>query len=375
MGRGSTQVLIRKIIECLAKGPKTISEIAEATELDRTAIGKYVNLLKESGLLVEEQEGTSKKFTIVPTYRTDTYFGLPLEKGAEQQINSVYHLIKKYWAEKTTKKLLNTHAQKIAFKVIKSCKLKIPSGWYIYGGISVATYDDSHEYTYFGLPKDVESCVKEVTQEYAKNDYAWQSKKLQYENAPELYSVKEDILAVLYGPTISATPKNSLHVMIKFVRKLVSLAPKNSREQYVSLLDAFQDLLLDMNSKLDDAIIIEHKRELIMLFEAIWKYIAMFNFKHDLLKYYNEEILIKHFILDIKQQEDEIIELGTYLQSLMPKEKEPSDPLYQQIKDIRKKAQRRTPEEQAKVEKEMKEYEEKHGVEALGEKLRKEFGL
>src|SRR3989344_7355944 len=118
MGRGSTRILIGKIVECLTTGPKTIVEIAEITKLDRTAIGKYVNILKESKLLMEEEVGTSKKFTIVPTYRTDTYFGLPIEKESEEQAKSVYHLIQKYWSARTTKKLLNTYAQKIIFEVI-----------------------------------------------------------------------------------------------------------------------------------------------------------------------------------------------------------------------------------------------------------------
>ena len=319
MGRGSTGILIRKVVECLTEGPRTIAEIAEATGLDRTAIGKYVNLLKDSKLLFEEQIGSSKKFTITPTYRTDTYFGLPLEKVSEQQISSVYHLINKYWAEKTEKRLSSTYAQKIAFKVIKTCnELKIPSGWYMYGGMSVAPYDGSVHYPYYSLPQKVDLCVKEVVKEVVPFDHAWQVKNWQYTDAPELYKVKEGILKILYGPKINEEPKNSLHIIIKLVRKLLSLTPKVDRKNYVDILDAYQDLLLDMYNKLDDKRLIEHKQECIELFEAIWRYIALFNFKNDLLKFYNKEILDMHFLLDIQQQEAETIELGTQLQSLIP---------------------------------------------------------
>ena len=88
MGRGSTKNLIRKVIECLAKGSRSVTDISTETGTDRTAIVKYLNVLKESGLIVEEQQGTSKIFTLVPNYRTDTYFGLPLDQQAEKNISS-----------------------------------------------------------------------------------------------------------------------------------------------------------------------------------------------------------------------------------------------------------------------------------------------
>ncbi len=373
MGRGSTQSLIREILKSLAESPKTISEIAEAIDLDRTAISRYVNLLKESGLLVEEQIGTSKKFTIIPTYREDTYFGLPLDKEVEKQISSVFYLIKKYWSEKTSKKLLNTHAQKIAFKVIRLCdELKIPFGWYLYGGIEVGTYDDSKNYIFYETSEKVVRVVKEVTEEYAINDYAWQSKKLQYEQAPEHYSVKEEILSILYGPTISEDPKRSLHVIIKKVRRLISLAPKVDRKEYNNILDAYQDLLLDLYNKVDDEVLKEHKREFIILFEAVWKYIALFNFKNDLLKFYPKKILDVHFFLDIKQQEDEIIELGSYLQSLVP---EDEDPLRKKLNEALDKMLVADKEKLKKQNEELEKIKQEKGLEEFNEELFRRVGL
>ena len=375
MGRGSTQILIRKIIECLMECPKTISEIVEATGIDRTSVGKYTNLLKDSNLLIEEQDGTSKKFTIVPTYRTDTYFGLPLNQETEQQSSSVFHLIRKNWNNLTSRRLLSTHAQKIAFKVISNCgELKIPHGWYIYGGISIATYDDSQAYNYYGLPKTVENYIKEVTEEYAKNTYAWQSKKLQYEGATELYTIKEEVFSILFGPTFDKDPKRSLYIFLKKLRKLISLAPKTLRKEYNEILDTYQDLMLDISNKLDNKIILEHKREIILLFEAIWKYIALFNFKHDLLNYYSEKILDIHFKLDIKQQEDETIELGTELQSLVPEE-EITDQLRKKLYEALDNIKTPSPEEQKKQKEDLDKLKKKLGEEKFKEWLFNEAGL
>jgi DNA-binding transcriptional ArsR family regulator len=374
MGRGSTQILIRKIVTSLAKSPKSISQLAEETELDRTAIVKYLNILKESGLLIEEAEGTSKIFTIVPTYRTDTYFGLPLDEETEKKVNTLYHLIKKNWLQQTTRDLLRTHAQKIAYKVISSCELNIPSGWYIYGGISIASYDDSMDYHYYGFPKDTEKCIKEVTAEFAKNKHAWQSKKQQYEEAgKELYTTKEEILSILYSGRFESHPKNSMYILVKKLRRLISLAPKDSSEDYHDIVDSFQDLMLDITNKLTDDQISMKKREIISLFESVWKYIALFNFKHDLTNYYSKQVLDIHFKLDILQQEDEVIEYGSDLQLAIPENEETNeiksklDKALKQIKPLSLKEQEERKKEIQKMKKELGEKEfQKYLLKSVG---------
>ena len=41
-----------------------------------------------------------------------------------------------------------------------------------------------------------------------------------------------------------------------------------------------------ITNQFENTMILENKRDIIILFEAIWKYIALFNFKHNLLNYY-----------------------------------------------------------------------------------------
>ena len=369
MGRGSTQLLIRKIIKSIAEGPKTISEIAETSKLDRTAVGRYLNILKESNLLIEEQAGTSKKFTLVPSYRTDTYFGLPLTEKAEKQVNSLYSLIKQNWGKMTSKNLLSTHVQKIAHKVIETCdELEIPHGWYMYGAISVATFDESREYRYSGLSEEVENCVKETTAGYAKNKFAWQSKKQQYEEAgKQLYLKKEEILSILFGDVFAKDPKRALHVLVKKIRKLIDLAPKPAEKKYDEILDAYQDLMFDITTKLDNHSISEHKIDITVLFQSIWKYVALHHFKQDLSEYYSEQVLDVHFKLEIKQQEDQIIELGTQLNSLIPEEE-----LSDELRKFRDAIMQKKPTDQKKLKKQNEELEKilkEQGVKALNKEL------
>ena len=372
MGKRSTQFLVGQIIKRLAEGPKTISEIAEASKLDRTAVGRYLNILKESNLVIEEPAGTSKKFTLVPAYRTDTYFGLPLTEKEQQQIHSLYSSIKQNWEKLTTKKLLSTHVQKIAHKVLETCdELKIPHGWYIHGAISVAAFDESSEYNYFSLPENVENRVKETTADYARNDFAWQSKMQQYEEAgKELYITKEKILSILFGPVFAQDPKRALHVLVKKIRKLIALSPKGS-ERYDELLDAYQDLMLDITNKLENDVISRHKMDVTVLFQSVWRYIALHNFKQDLLNYYSEIVLDAHFKLDIKQQEDQIIELGTQLNEIIPEE-EVSEELKKFREAIRQKKPA-DPEELKKQNEKLEKILRERGVEALNDELLKIF--
>jgi len=69
-------------------------------------------------------------------------------------------------------------------------------------------------------------------------------------------------------------------------------------------------------------------------FEDIWKLIAIYHYKNDLSKFYPNNILENHFAFDIVQQEREIIERCSYLQSFLPDVIEPTDETYKKIKKL-----------------------------------------
>jgi len=380
MGRGSTQILIKKIVECLAKGPKSISEIANETELDRTAIVKYLNILKDSKFLKQEEKGTSKIFHLSSTYRLDTYFGLPIDKKTDNQIDSLYHLIKKKWKEITGRKLLKTTAQKIMYKVIKECNLKIPIGWYIYGGICIKPYDYYSIYDFKGLKDKVIGCVNETVVEYSKNNFAYESKQQQYKEAgKDLYDLKEEILKLLYSQNFS---QKSMFIFQKYYTKFIRLIPKGDLV-YNDLAEDYMTLIIDITKNWDDFVqekndrnFAEFKQKLISSFESLWKLVALFNFKKDLFDdgFYLQSVLDEHFKFDIGQSKEELIEIGSELNDMIPYE-EPDDPVYRQIKEIFANARTLSKEESEKVIKEMEEYKRKHGLKAFNDKLKKDFGL
>lgn len=330
MGKGSTQVLIKKILNSLSKAPKSTTEIAKETGLDRTAITRYLNVLKQSKLVVEEQKGTSKKFILSLNYRSDTYFGLSLDSKTNNLIDSIYYLIQKTWKGR---KLLKTTAQKIIYQVIHKLNLNIPNGWYLYGGICIKPYNSMHEFT--GLKKNISLCVKETIEEYSVNQFEYESKQLQYKKfGNELYIIKEDILKLLYSSNFS---KNSMFVFQKLFGRFWREVPKGDK-LYSDLINDYDTLLIDITKNWDEIVgkndFTEFKQKLIHSFEALWKMIALYNFKSDLTKFYLKTELEEHFKFEISQAKEELIDAGSEINEIIPFE-EPEDPLYQKIKAIR----------------------------------------
>ncbi|MFH1510380.1 MAG: winged helix-turn-helix domain-containing protein [Candidatus Woesearchaeota archaeon] len=378
MGRGSTQILIRKIMESLAKGPKSTSEISQETGLDRTAIIRYLDVLKESKFLSEEQKGTKKIFHISSTYRLDTYFGLPLTKEINEKIDSIYNKIRSKWKEKTGRKLLKTIAQKIICDVIKKCELNIPVGWYIYGGVCVKPYDYNNPYEFKGLNNEIMKCVNETVIEYSENSFAYESKQQQYRKANnKLYDLKEDILRLLYSKNFS---KNSMYVLQKKYLQFARLIPKGD-EIYSELINDYDTLIIDIIKNWDDFVdekdsrnFAEFKHELTCSFEALWKLVAMFNFKQDLFNggFYLQTVLDEHFKLDIAQAKEELIEISSELNDMIPFE-EPTN--YKQVKEALSKMKPISKEERQKQINELEKIRKEKGLKAFNEELFKRAGL
>ena len=124
----------------------------------------------------------------------------------------------------------------------------------------------------------------------------------------------------------------------------------------------------NLTNKLDKTVILEQKQEIILLFQAIWKYIALFNFKQDLRSYYSESILKIHFELDILQQENELIDRGTELQSLIP-EDIITDPLKKKLHDALSQIKIISPEEREKQKENMKKLKKELGDEEFQKHL------
>ncbi|MDD3264177.1 MAG: helix-turn-helix domain-containing protein, partial [Candidatus Nanoarchaeia archaeon] len=253
MGKGSTKNLLVNVLRVLSNKPKSITEISKETGLDRISISQYLKILNESGFIIEEKIGKNKKYFISCNHnlRENTFFNLFIDEKTNELIDSLYHLIQKKWLEISKKRILKTTAQKIIYDVIKDCDLKIPNGWYIYGGICVKPFDCNKDYNYKGVLNNVKNCVNETVLEYSKNNFEYESKQLQYKKSgKELYDIKEEILRLLYSKNFS---KNSMYIFQKLFSKfwrLTSLLDKFCDD----ILNDFDTLLIDITKEWDNFI-------------------------------------------------------------------------------------------------------------------------
>ena len=313
---------LKALTECLSEGPKTLSEIVKASKMHRTTVVRSLGFLKESDLVIEEGAGRSKKFSLVPEYRTDTYFGLPLTEEAEKQASSIYHLIIKHWGSVHILAMIA-----ISEKVIADCdELEIPYGWWAYGMSEVLIFDNSREYAYFGLPKKVENYVKKLVATFANNSEALVSYKLNSQptekNGRNLYAIKKEVLSVLKDYRLFyKNPKRVLKFLAEKAGKLKSFAPKTAGKDCLYLMDAYIYLMSELSNKLGNDALTYNDSEIRVKFYSLWEYVMMHYFKQSLFKLYPEKTLDRHFRPHIKREEYELIESLALLHLLIPEDK------------------------------------------------------
>jgi DNA-binding transcriptional ArsR family regulator len=56
----------RAIFECLARGPKAVGQLAGELPVSRPAVSQHLRVLKESGLVTDQADGTRRIYQIQP---------------------------------------------------------------------------------------------------------------------------------------------------------------------------------------------------------------------------------------------------------------------------------------------------------------------
>jgi len=90
--------------------------------------------------------------------------------------------------------------------------------------------------------------------------------------------------------------------------------------------------------------------------------------------FYLEKELDEHFKFDVAQAKEDLIEIGSEINDMIPFE-EPDDPLYQKIKAIRTNAKPVDKEELRKQNEELDKIKEEKGHDEYYKEVRKRFGL
>jgi DNA-binding transcriptional ArsR family regulator len=57
----------RRLLQLLAKGPRTVSELAERFTVTRSAISQHLAVLADAGLVTARKDGRQRFYSVVPT--------------------------------------------------------------------------------------------------------------------------------------------------------------------------------------------------------------------------------------------------------------------------------------------------------------------
>jgi len=246
------------IIDVLKEGPKSISEIAEANDINWRTAENQLTQLEKLGVVMKK-EGHSNMFY----YKDDNnYYKLYIKQKDKELISAIYSLIKEHCIKKYDKEPTKTHVYKILWKINKKLGLNLPIGWYMYGPCCVQIYTGDEPRS--KLDNKTESLVKETTEEYCKFDNIELQRMIYEEEKDPLYILKEEL-------NESKTKEQRDFILME----LVKVVPNEAVETTTDFVRA--TLMLGW----------EQTRA---IFNNLWKYIALIRFKESLEGYYKDSI-------------------------------------------------------------------------------------
>lgn len=286
-----------KITAKLESGPKPISQIAESDFNWRTA-EKYLVLLEDLGIVFSVDKGNKRIYYL---YDNNNFFKIPIPRKKKELISDIFAKIKNF-APSVTK----TQAHKILFELNKKFNLKIPMGWYLYGPICLTQFKGNEE-EYGLLNKNQFIFLKETTQKYSSIDNFELEKEVYGNTNNKLYLLKKTLQEKSFGAEVNVE-----------MMELIMFVPKETQELVTNY--ARSVMLLGWNHKTNE------------LFNLVWKYVAIVNFKEDLKNnnYFDYDIDV-YFKDKIEEKRSEASKILNDLVSGWGDERYSQEPLYQKF--------------------------------------------
>jgi predicted transcriptional regulator len=330
MGSRSSRDILENITSALRDdGGKSIKEIVNESGAQRNTVTRYLDSLQKQGLVEYEKEGRKKVYYISDEYldlsekAKYSYFGLKVDEETRNAVSAICNSIQNKWKEKTGRKPKKTEIQKTLAKVNDMEDLGLPIGWYMYGEMSAVVWDPETPFDESrSVPEDSEvmDSIEEVVDENTQFDSVAELMEHRYkEKGKDLYiakhNLKEDILP-------NNHPKSE--VMPEIYRFAYNL-PDIEDEESKRMVDEFVSIFSTLYDK-DDGYM---RSELISLFDAVWRLVALYNFRNDLRdqELFSEKELEIKFRIDIHSQKQEVREKLERLQDFMPEPVEEEDEL------------------------------------------------
>lgn len=312
--------IIIKIVQALRKNKVlSINELAAELKSNWSTININLGLLKEIGIVKEENKKTGRFFSLTKTeYNTDTLFGLPLSKRGEQYSKFLFYHIKRIWFEQTKKRLERTRAHKLAVKIANDFNLPVPRGWYMYGELLVLQYNDDVDYVTSFKPAENKELLKRIAEVVikSKNKTISDLKDEQYIHNPLYLNANE-----LHDALTSATfdKEDCLKIKEKLYSVLFKLKVGTEYRAVTEVVDGFSSVLIQL-LKLRKNQLQKLKSKIVSAFNEVWHLIALMNFYNSLrenkFEIYHDQLLSKYlssaFEICKNNAEEQLLDLSEY---------------------------------------------------------------
>lgn len=261
MGEKANEI-INSMKKSLSDGPKSISDISKELEINWRTAEQYLELLKSLDIVLEADVKNTRTFFYKDK---DNYFELPIRNKDSKLISTMYHHIKKFCLNFHNKEPTKTQVYKILWKVDQKLKKNLPIGGYMFGPMCVQEYKNN-EKEEIKLDDSTTNVTKEITKEYCACDNIVLQKRIYSEVGNKLYQTKEEIISV---KDLSKEEINPI------LMDLIKFSPPETVEVITDFARA--TLLLGWNKTKE-------------LFDDLWKYVTMINFRESLRHYYGDYI-------------------------------------------------------------------------------------
>jgi hypothetical protein len=282
--RKTPEKIKEKILEALNNKPLNAQEISKEINSNWSTVKNYVEeLIIENK--IKEIIATDK----ISYYQkiTHTYYNIPITREQENLFKFLFSaIIQEY--RKNNKLPRKTDLAKDSVDVINKLKLDLPTAWYIYGQIPLMIPDPTKEYLPENIPKNAEEIKKLISHivkinngmkvmERENNHY------LEYNN--KYYLLKNNLLNKI---DLMKDEKEIINLLTEFY----FACPISDYQEIFDLTDRFY-LVVNKLEKINK--FKEHKVDILLSLDVLWKFISSFLFLESLSKIpqYNKDDLLQ----------------------------------------------------------------------------------
>jgi len=339
VNRKSSEQIKEEILSCLNECPLSIEQIRLKVDSNWSTVNSHLDELARSGKVKELLSNDKAK--IYQKILGDTYFDIPITEEERKKFKTLFSLIlQEYKLQGKLPK--RTCFAKCAVQVIKdesSGLSDLPTIWYLYGMIPQMIADPSLEY-FEEVPLKNKQKIKEIIIEFIKNEPESTKKLNQNQHkkyGEELYIVADEIFTVL-----SKKEWNNSE-LIELLNKFFIACPIDF--DFPEIFD-LTEKVFSLIEKLDllGEKLCEHRKEILLTFDSLWKFIALYKLYQSKIKCknpMNKEHLLKFYLGNFIESrkttlKENIAELNTTYLNNLSKFDANKIKLPDEVKEIRK---------------------------------------